>query len=582
MTFWLKSAVLILFPIVAMLAVWISPLSFVPVPWPDDSAFYFVAKDLFQWPPRWVMLPQAPFEPTYRIFNFNTMPLYPVLIGLGRLIGIDGSFALKIWPLTAWALSGSLLLWVLFRRGLPFIVTLAVGLVFMADPVMRWASVLIRPESLIALFGMAIVLGMTYGFPERLKPRGLWDPIAALLALAAYAHFNAIHLLFPVVFYFAFQPRRLFEIGSRTALYLLPWAVAVLFHIKLFIQQMTTQWSRLNIPNHWLDSLPNALASLFQNLGSPTAWPRYILYAGGVMWALLLIAVVIGLLFPFFNRIWDTAVALRSQHPRPETPPKAISESFGWGLVPAGGWVLGAAWLWHTKPEVWFVFYLHVAIWTFAGVALTSLWRKRAYALFIPAAVIVAATGSLFLQVNVSQARKLARESSWTWARYQDFVQCVDTQLTKLERKTGKQGGLHVWCPTFPDITIELSRRHPHWHLTRTNDFNDRAALAIQHGHDVDAVVVTETIRNEEREINAPADDHPFVTSLWMTWKPYFLYNLWVDPDWKQNRWICQTGRWQAFLFMEPTDGNPKPKRATHPIFGPALPADPEELSNAN
>src|SRR4051812_10991161 len=86
-----------LIPVFCALYVWASALSFVPVPWPDDSAFYFVAKELFKWPPRWVMLPQAPFEPTYRIFNFNTMPLYPILIGIGRWIGIDGSHALKLW-----------------------------------------------------------------------------------------------------------------------------------------------------------------------------------------------------------------------------------------------------------------------------------------------------------------------------------------------------------------------------------------------------------------------------------------------------------------------------------------------------
>src|SRR3954465_2427063 len=98
-----------LIPVIVMLWVWASSLAFVPVPWPDDSAFYFVAKELFKWPPRWVMLPQAPFEPTYEIFNFNTMPLYPILIGIGRWFGIDGSFLLKFWPLTGWALTGSLL-----------------------------------------------------------------------------------------------------------------------------------------------------------------------------------------------------------------------------------------------------------------------------------------------------------------------------------------------------------------------------------------------------------------------------------------------------------------------------------------
>src|SRR4051794_11621867 len=147
--------------------VWRSSLSFVPVPWPDDSAFYFVAKELFQWPPRWVMLPQAPFEPSYRIFNFNTMPLYPILIGLGRFIGIDGSFLLKFWPLSALAFSGSLLVGVLFRKGLSLIPCLLIAFVYALDPTLRWASVIVRPESLIGLFGMALVLGLTFGFPKR-------------------------------------------------------------------------------------------------------------------------------------------------------------------------------------------------------------------------------------------------------------------------------------------------------------------------------------------------------------------------------------------------------------------------------
>ena len=106
---------LVLSPLLVMVWIGFSALSFVPVPWPDDSAFYFVGRELFKWPPRWVMLPQAPFEPTYRIFNFNTMPLYPILVGLGRLIGIDGSHAIKIWPLGAFGLSASLLSAWLYR-----------------------------------------------------------------------------------------------------------------------------------------------------------------------------------------------------------------------------------------------------------------------------------------------------------------------------------------------------------------------------------------------------------------------------------------------------------------------------------
>src|SRR5262245_9928936 len=67
------SALLVTIPVLIGIWIWFSPLSFVPVPWPDDSAFYFVGREFWKWPPRWVMLPQAPFEPTYRIFNFNTM-----------------------------------------------------------------------------------------------------------------------------------------------------------------------------------------------------------------------------------------------------------------------------------------------------------------------------------------------------------------------------------------------------------------------------------------------------------------------------------------------------------------------------
>ena len=139
--------ILFILPVGIVLWVWFSALSFVPVPWPDDSAFYFVSKELFQWPPRWVMLPQSPFEPTYRIFNFNTMPLYPILIGLGRWVGIDGSFAIKFWPLMSWAATGVLVAFVLLRRGLPWFGCLLLVLTLMLDPVLRWASVLVRPES---------------------------------------------------------------------------------------------------------------------------------------------------------------------------------------------------------------------------------------------------------------------------------------------------------------------------------------------------------------------------------------------------------------------------------------------------
>ena len=75
---------------------------------------------------------------------------------------------------------------------------------------------------MIALCGTALVLGLTLGFPQRVRAGRFWDPVAFLLAVSAYLHFNAIHLVFPVLLAYAIQPRRLFNIGLKTALYWRP------------------------------------------------------------------------------------------------------------------------------------------------------------------------------------------------------------------------------------------------------------------------------------------------------------------------------------------------------------------------
>ena len=133
-------------PFAAVAWFWLSPLSFVPVPSPDDAAFYFAAHELFKWPPRWVMPPQTPFEPTYAVFNFNTMPLYPILIGIGRWAGIDGSYLLKLWSLSALGACGGILAAACYRAGLPVLLALLLALIVTMDPALRWASVVVRPE----------------------------------------------------------------------------------------------------------------------------------------------------------------------------------------------------------------------------------------------------------------------------------------------------------------------------------------------------------------------------------------------------------------------------------------------------
>lgn len=525
---WIAVLLASIVPAVA-LWVWFSALSFVPVPWPDDSAFYFVAKDFFRWPPRWVMLSQAPFEPTYTIWNFNTMPLYPILIGLGRFIGIDGSWLLKLWPLGFWAASGSVLALALYRAGLPPVLTAVFTLAYALDPTMRWASVLVRPESLIGLCGVVLVMGLTFKRFDRKDYPWYWDPVAFWLAVGAYAHFNAVHLVLPVLLAFLFQPRRLFDIGVKATMYLSPWIGTVVGHPQLFWTQMNTQWARLAVKNHWLDSLPSSITSMFQALGAPEPWPQFLYWASFVMWPLIGLAVVWGLLVPAARRFQETDVS----------------------LVPAAAWVVSSFWLWHNKPEVWFIFYLHQAVWCFAGVAAVKLWQKKKLIAFASLLVPTAACVLIFALVNVVQADHLSHSPSWHWSTYNQFVDCIDQRLTAQETALGHPKPFRVWAPTFPDTTIELSRRHPDWRFTRTNDFYARNHLAIQHGNQVEAVVVTEMINWAERWIDAPADTHPEVSSLWMTWKDYYLNTLYNQPGWKPVRHLCQKARWQAFIYLD-------------------------------
>lgn len=541
------SWILFLAPLMVMLWIWLSALSFVPVPWPDDSAFYFVGRELFKWPPRWVMLPQAPFEPTYRIFNFNTMPLYPILVGLGRFIGIDGSHAIKFWPLAAFGLSASLLGVTVFRVGLPFGCALGLGLLVALDPEMRWASVLVRPESLIGLAGVALVLGLCLGFPRRFRPRGLWHPVAALLALGAYAHFNAVHLLLPVLMVYWSSPREIWTIGTRSLLYLAPWLLTVAIYPKLFIYQMTVQWTRLAVHNTWLDSTTHMLKGLFQDMGSPEPWPESLLAVAVLIWVLMIGAIIFGLLLPIAQWI------IRWRESRPTKVSPVASQTSAPSLVPAAGWILGSAWVWYTKPEVWFVYYIHIAVWTFVAVALVKLW-KRSHSLVRTAglAALLSVSGAslaVFAWADVSQAYRLGQASTWHWPVYRDWVGCIDEELKRAEARLSYPKPFRVWGPTFPDVTIELSRLHPDWQFSRTNDFHERAPLAIQHGRDVEAVVVTEMINWTEREISGPQSEHPEILSVWMTWTDHMLNRLWVEKGWKPQRYLCQRGRWQAFIF---------------------------------
>ena len=493
------------------------------------------------------MLSQAPFEETYRIFNFNTMPLYSILIGIGRIIGIDGSRFLKFWPLLGWTITGGLLQTFLYRRGLKLNLTLLLGALFFSDPEMRWASFVVRPESLIGFFGLGIILLLTFKNSVVPPARGLWDPIAALLALSAYSHFNAVHLIFPVILTFSGDARRLILIGARTLLYLSPWLLSVVLHFPIFLKQFTLQWSRLHMSNGWLQSIQSALTGLFNADGNPVPWFLPAIQASSViLWLLIFFSLITGMTILYLQIFGKNSITFDPLHPG--------SPAFLM-MLPSAAWVMSAIYLFHTKPERWFSYYIHASVWCFVGTALLYLDRqpfvwKNIYLKFSQG-LLVSLLG-LFTFVNMHQLWHLEQERVWNWATYDSFIDCIDERLIEHSKNLSRaQSTYRVWGPTPPDVLIELSRRHPDWEYTRTNDFHTRFREAEIHGIQVEALVVTEMSSGRSDFLTGRPEQLPWLKSTWMNWSGYFLNRLQKRPNWKKNRFICQHGRWLAFIYLK-------------------------------
>lgn len=515
-----------LVPILGVLWIWLSSLSFVPVPWPDDSAFYFPAKDLFSWPPRWVMIPQAPFEPSYREWNFNTMPLFPILIGLLRMVGVAGSHALKILPLGGWLLGILFALRSFRRAGAPTLFLIAAAAVLSFDPILRWSSVLIRPESLIGAMGMLILFGYRFGWPGFLRERKYFHPVSLFLLVGALLHFNAIHLVPLAVALYAPDFRNILKIGAITAIGLVPWLATIAWKPALFAAQMELQFSRLaGFHNPWLSSWGEFAKALLEDMGTPEPWSSEYVVATAAC----------ALAFPLL--VLATAFVLREKRGGRE----------GRSLVGAFVWLLSALYLWHTKAEVWFTHYFHLAFWAWALLVLFEARAKRVGRL---AVALPALVGAAFLLGQVAQTARLEATTTWHWRIYDRWIDCIDAILSEEHAKRGRPEVFRVWDPTFPDVTVELSRRHPGWEFTRTNDFYQRADLAVRHGYAVDAMVVTEIFRPDETVFRGEQAWRPHNRSVWMQWESYFLNRLEKDPAFKPRRFLCQNGRWDAFIYL--------------------------------
>lgn len=302
---------------------------------------------------------------------------------------------------------------------------------------------------------------------------------------------------------------------------------------------MTLQWHRLSFKSPYFAGFKETLDGLFQSMGSPEGWPSIVFWIAGALWLIVLLSFAQVILKTFFRFTQDNSI----------------------DLTPAAGWVLGSAWLWYTKPEVWFVYFVHAATWTFLCLAALQSWRalqfedpsKTSHARTLWCALMGFAAGvtAIYGYIDVSQSFRLNQTQTWHKSTYTDFLNCIDEQLIELEKKLNHPKPFRVWVPIYPDVTVGLSVRHPEWSFTRTNDFVTREKLGIQHGHDVEAVVVTETIQPEEFNISGPASQYPQIQSLWMTYTGYYLNQFWKTPGWKPNRYVCVRGRWRGFLFMK-------------------------------
>jgi hypothetical protein len=507
-----------------------SRLAFVPVPWPDGSAFHLPGLELVDWPPRWRMHAQAAFVPSYDEANFNTMPALPLLLGLASRLGLGEVFgavqatrAVSLVALVVWAW----LLWRWLARAggrRPAWLAAAVGAAALLDPVVRWGTMVVRTETWI---GLCWILVLTELGRER---RAAWK-IAAGLAAAAYFHFEAI-VLVPAVAAGLWPwgaargtrlrawARELWAVGARTALLLGPWLLYVALNFRLFLEQMDIQFHRLAQGNQLIGSAYALFHSLFISHGSAASWPKFLNLGKGLFWALLLVMAVASARI-LFGR------ARRSETPRARA---AIAA----GLVA----VAASFHLWFTKPEVWFTTLIHLFVWPWAGALVLARARVGRRAV----AGLAAAYAFVSLGATLVQARQAP--ASYSWESYRAWVDCI-------ERAIGPGPGKRVWQPHVPDVLIELVARDPTRDVTRTLDFPGREDLAEALVSRIDALIVSRHFAADEsyEGPERPRDREMLADGVEAPFGPWVRDRL-SRAEWRMT--VCQRGPFWAEIAARP------------------------------
>lgn len=471
--------------LIATAWVLLSALSLSPVPWPDGSAFYLPALEIFQWPPRWRMHAQAAWVPSYDVANFNLMPGLPLYLGLFAkpwvAFGLDATQVIRVlswFPFLGWAT----LFWYFMVRVVRISrstaqLLLAAGFL---DPVARWAVLVVRTEVWVACAALGVLLALDQRARSK-TPTKLWGlPVA--LALGAYFHFEAFVLIPAAAWGLRPEsgPRRglrwaraLFEVGLKTFILLSPWVAYVLSHWGFFWEQMSTQFQRLEHGNYLVSSAYLIFHSMFMNFGNIADVPKFFVLAKLLFW------------------VGVTACGFR-----------VVREAKRMPRLEQGALLLFAmtAYLWFTKGEVWFVSLVHWTFWPVAAYAVASIERKKEIRLRKVPSLALGAFILLCVLGNLGQQLRTPRDATWT--TYKTWTDC----LAKAVQKTaGKADGLRVFQPHVPDVLVRFSQLHPNWDLTRALDFPAlRGAAEDFLFKRTDAVVFTRVYVHEPSDRDAP------------------------------------------------------------------------------
>lgn len=523
-----------------------SRLSFVPVPWPDGSAFYLPGVEfwtsLFQGSPKWRMHAQAAFVPSYDLQNFNTMPALPFLLGLAEKIRAQlGIIANVLDAVTMTRLISMLALlswaWILWRwlleRKIPQAFAGLIALAGLFDPVIRWGTLVVRTETWIGLAWILILREMVLT-----RKASMWR-IAIFLALAAYFHFEAAFLvpatavgLWPWHWDANARVSRvrlwifnLWGVSWRTLILLSPWLLYVLLHLPLFMDQMNIQFHRLARGNNYFSTLYSAFHSLFIAHGGPASWPKFFNVGKGLLWALI------------------AALTIRTVQRmlRRQATPALIAAAVGF---------FSGMYLWFTKPEVWFTTLCHLFLWPWLAVLLIDESHETAGALTsrLPKTLAWLAGSYAVISILATAVQQQQIPKTYSMQTYQEWVDCIEH--TAGLGKPGINGPKKLWQPHVPDVLIELSRRHPELDLTRAIDFSTREPLAWELTKSADTILFTRIIdarkpiryegveRAEDRELMKDKVEVPY--GHWALER----FPVEQPGQWKMQ--ICQVGPFWA------------------------------------